>query len=220
MKEVKIITKNHLKTKRNYLGRMLDSKIKCMNEASRYGKNYWDGKRKYGYGGYKYIEGFQTPIAQKIIKNFNLTNKSRIIDLGCGKGFLLYEIKKILPNIDIVGLDISRYAKRNGKKEIKNFIKIHNLETKLPFKKKYFDLAITINSFHNLKINHLELAIKEMIRISKNQYLAVESYRNNKELFNLQCWALTCQSFFKKSEWKWLLQKFKFKGIYEFIYFN
>ena len=48
MKEVKIITKNHLKTKRNYLGRMLDSKIKCMNEASRYGKNYWDGKRKYG----------------------------------------------------------------------------------------------------------------------------------------------------------------------------
>ncbi len=220
MKEIKIITKNHLRTKRNYLDRMLDEKVKCMNIASKYGREYWDGKRRYGYGGYKFIKGFQTPVALKIIKNFKLTNKSRIIDIGCGKGFLIYEIKKILPGIEIVGLDISKYAKSKSKNEIKEFIKIHKAEKRLPFKSKYFDLAISINCFHNLQINHLKIAITELTRVSKKQYIAVESYRNNKELFNLQCWALTCQSFFNKNEWKWILNENNYNGFYEFIYFT
>ena len=191
MKQVKIITENHLKTKRNYIERMINEKVKCMIEAKKYGKNYWDGKRKYGYGGYRFIEGYQTPVALKIIKKFKLTNNSKIIDIGCGKGFLLYEIKKILPGIKIVGIDLSEYAKLNSKEEVKNYIKIQKAQSKLTYKKNFFDLAITINCFHNLKINELEIALKELIRISKQQYLAVESYRNDRELFNLQCWALT-----------------------------
>jgi len=220
MKQVKIITENHLKTKRNYIERMVNEKVKCMVEAKKYGKNYWDGKRKYGYGGYKFIEGYQTPVALKLIKKFKLTNNSKIIDIGCGKGFLLYEIKKILPGIKIAGIDLSKYAKLNSKEEVKNYIQIYKAQKKLAYKKKFFDLAISINCFHNLKINELEIALQELIRISKQQYLAVESYRNEKELFNLQCWALTCQSFFCKSEWEWLLKKNKFNGLYEFIYFT
>ena len=220
MKNVKIITSNHLRTKRNYIERMINKKVKCMIEAKKYGKNYWDGNRKYGYGGYKFIEGYQTPVALKLIKKFKLTNDSKIIDIGCGKGFLLYEIKKILPGIEIVGLDISRYAKLNAKKEIKNYIKIYKAQRKLPYNNKSFDLAISINCFHNLQIDEVEIALRELIRISKKQYLAVESYRNEKEIFNLQCWALTCQSFFNKKEWMWILNKNKYKGLYEFIYFN
>ena len=94
LKETKIITKLHLSTKRNYIDRMLNQKIKCMGEAKKYSKNYWDGPRKYGYGGYKYIPGRWQPVAKKIIKNFKLNNKSKILDVGCGKGFLLVEIKK------------------------------------------------------------------------------------------------------------------------------
>ena len=119
MKNVKIITSNHLKTKRNYIERMINEKVKCMIEAKKYGKNYWDGNRKYGYGGYKFIDGYQTPVALKLIKKFKLTNNSKIIDIGCGKGFLLYEIKKILPGIKIEGIDVSRYAKLYAKKEVK-----------------------------------------------------------------------------------------------------
>tara|TARA_Y100000590_G_scaffold453511_1_gene598682 strand:+ start:134 stop:796 length:663 start_codon:yes stop_codon:yes gene_type:complete len=220
MKKINIITNNHLKTKRNYIQRMVNNKVKCMSVAKKYGKDYWDGKRKYGYGGYKYINGYLAPVAKKLIKIFKLSNNSKIIDIGCGKGFLLYEIKKILPNIKIVGLDISRYAKKNAKKEIKKQIRICNVKNKLPFSYKSFDLAISINCFHNLKIHHLEFALNEIIRISNQQYISVESYRNNLELFNLQCWALTCESFFSKSEWEWLFKKNKFKGFYEFIYFN
>ena len=94
-KELKIITKIHNSTKRNYLERMVNSKVKCMLEAKKYEKNYWDGPRKFGYGGYSYIPGRLTPVAKKLIKKFKLNNKSKILDFGCGKGYLLYEIKTL-----------------------------------------------------------------------------------------------------------------------------
>ena len=116
MKQVELVTKLHKKTKRNYINRMLNDKVNCMKEAKKYSKNYWDGDRKYGYGGYKYIPGRWGPVAKKIIEKYKLNNDSRILDVGCGKGFLLYEIKKILPRIDIYGIDISKYALKSIKK--------------------------------------------------------------------------------------------------------
>lgn len=219
-KELKFISKLHTSTKRNYIERMINNKIYCMKVAKRYGKDYWDGKREYGYGGYKYIKDRWKPVAEKIIIKYKLSNKSKILDLGCGKGFLLFEIKKLLPDISITGIDISVYGKNNAKKEIKKYIKIFDIRNKLPFRKKEFDLIISINTLHNLEINKLRLALTEIDRTSKNSYICVESYRNNTELFNLQCWALTCESFFSKTEWKWLFKDLKYVGDYEFIYFS
>ncbi len=219
-KELIFLRSNHISTKRNYLERMNDNKIVCMIEAKKYGKNYWDGKRRFGYGGYKYIPNRLTKIAKRIIKKFNLTNKSKILDVGCGKGYLLYEIKKIIPYAKIIGIDSSSYAIKNAKKEIKKNIFLCRAEQKYPFKRKYFDLAISFGCFHNLEINNLKKALNEIQRVSKNTYIMVESYRNENELFNLQCWALTCESFFSKKEWKWLFKEFKYNRNYEFIYFQ
>ena len=199
---------------------MSDDKILCMKEAKKYGKNYWDGQRKFGYGGYKFIEGRWYDIAKKIIKKFKLNENSKILDLGCGKGFLLYEIKKIIPNCKIVGLDISNYAIKNSKEEIKSFLFVHDIKKKIPFKKNYFNLALSFGCLHNLEINDLEFSISEINRVSKKSYIMVESYRNEAELFNLQCWALTCESFFSKKEWIWLFKKFNYNQHYEFIYFT
>ena len=99
--------------------RMNNSKVDCMIEAKKYGKNYWDGNRKFGYGGYKYIPGRWDKIAKKIIKKFKLNNNSKILDVGCGNGYLLFEIKKLLPKARIVGFDSSKFAIKNSKKEIK-----------------------------------------------------------------------------------------------------
>ena len=220
LKEFNLMTNNHQKTKRNYISRMINSKAKCMVEAKKYGKNYWDGPRKFGYGGYKYIPGRWKDVAKKLIKKFKLTNNSRILDIGCGKAFMLYEIKKILPKIYIKGFDISKYAIKNAPIEIRKELFIHKAQSKYPFKSKMFDLAISTGCFHNLKINELKIAFKEIQRVSKKSYVMVESYRNEKELFNLQCWALTCESFFSKNEWLWLFKEFEFKNFYEFIYFE
>ena len=218
-KLVNYVTSLHKSTKRNYLERMCDEKVHCMDVAKEFEKDYWDGDRRYGYGGYKYIEGRGKSVAESLIKNYNLTNHSSILDIGCGKGFLLYEIKLLLPDINISGIDISTYGVKNSKEEVRDKIKVFDVKNKLPFKDKQFDLSFSLNCIHNLKIFDLGLALSEMQRVSKKSYLLVDSIRSSEELFNLQCWALTCQSFYTPEEWVWLFDNNKFTGDYEFIYF-
>ena len=213
------ITFNHKKTFRDYLERMNNDKINSMIIAKKYGYDYWDGDRKYGYGGYKYIEGYHTILAKKLIKDYSLNSKSKILDVGCGKGFLLYEIKKIIKNVKVYGLDISSYAKKKSKNEIKNKIKICDINNKLNFKNKFFDLVISINTLHNLKLKNLFQCLNEIERVGKKKFISVESYRNEKEQFNLQCWALTAETIMDTQSWEWLFVKSGYSGDYEFIYF-
>lgn len=218
--KLNLITENHLKTKRNYLKRANDEKIKCMKIAKKFSKDYWDGNRKYGYGGYTYIEGYYEKVAKKIINKYSLTNSSKILDIGCGKGFLLFEIKKILNNITVVGIDISKYAKLNAKKEIKQFIQIVDARKKLNYHDKFFDLAISINTLHNFSLSDVHNCLKEMERVSRSKFICVESYRNEKEQFNVQCWALTAETIIDTKSWIWMFNKAEYSGDYEFIFFE
>ena len=214
------ITPNHTKTKRNYLERMINEKVKCMKVAKKYSFDYWDGDRKYGYGGFNYIAGYNETLAKNIIKTYHLTNKSKVLDVGCGKGFLMYEIKKILKNINITGIDISKHAKSNTINEIKKNIKIHDARKKLKFKNDFFDLVISINTLHNFKISEINSCLSEFERVGKSKFICVESYRNDMEQFNLQCWALTAETLVDTSSWKWLFKNSGYSGDYEFIYFR
>mgnify|MGYP006179972357 FL=1 len=220
MKEQKVFTQFHKKTKRDYIGRMMNGKIHSMTKARKFEKEYWDGPRRYGYGGYKFIPGLITPMAKRIIKIYKLNNSSKVLDAGCGKGFLLFEIKRLLPGIYIRGFDISKYGLKNSKKEIKKHLMIGDIKKKFSYKSKFFDLVLSFNCLHNLEIFELEKSLKEIERVGKKFFIVVESYRNSKELFNLQCWALTANAFFSKNEWIWLFKKFKYTGDYEFIYFE
>lgn len=220
MKLRNFINTLHNSTKRNYLERMNNNKVHCMKISSKFGKQYWDGPRKFGYGGYKYLPGRWKPVAKKLIQTYNLKAGSKILDVGCGKGFLLKEMLLIEPGLKVFGTDISSYAlKFIDKKLKKNFI-LHDCKKKLPFKKNQFDLVISLATLHNLDIYDLEVALQNINRVGKKKYIMVESYRSFKELFNLECWALTCRSFFSKKEWIWLFKKFKYHGDYEFIYFK
>ena len=219
-KLVNFVTPLHKSTQRAYIDRMNDDKINCMLKAKEYGSDYWDGNRRFGYGGYKYIPGRWKGVAELLIKNYNLNNDCKLLDIGCGKAFLLYEIKLLLPGIKIVGIDISKYGITNAKKEVANFLFIHKAQDTYPFKDNEFDLVISLGCFHNLRIFELEKALREMQRVGKKGYIMLESYRNEKELFNLQCWALTCESFFDSKEWEWIYNHFGYMGDYEFIYFE
>jgi len=214
------VTSLHTSTKRDYLARMIDDKAHCMEIAKQYGKDYWDGDRRYGYGGYQYMPGRWKPVAEKLIKTYSLNSKSKVLDIGCGKGYLLYEMKLLIPDLDIVGIDSSDYGLENAKEEVKSFISKCKAESKLSYEDKEFDLVISLGTFHNLRISELKIALSEMDRVGRQGYLMLESYRNEKELFNLQCWALTAESFFDKDEWIWLYNNFGYRGDYEFIYFE
>lgn len=219
-KELKIVSSVHKSTKREYLPRMMDDKINCMTVARKYGFDYWDGDRKYGYGGYKYMPGRWKPVAEKLIEHYKLPKNAKILDVGCGKAFLLYELSLLLPEATIVGFDLSEYAINNSKEEIRDKLFVHKAQDKYPFKDKEFDLVISLTTLHNLYIFDLKKALKEMERVAKDKFLVVESYRNDAELFNLECWALTAECFFTPEEWVWLFKEFGYSGDYEFIYFE
>jgi len=219
-KLLKIVTPLHESTKRDYLARMVDDKVHCMKVAKCYEKDYWDGDRRYGYGGYKYMPGRWKPVAEALVNEYGLNADSKILDMGCGKGFLLYELKLLIPELEITGIDISEHGLTNAKEEVKQYLFQHKIQAPLPFGNQEFDLVISLGTFHNLRLFELKTALTEMQRVGKHGYLMLESYRNEQELFNLQCWALTAETFLDSSEWIWLYRHFGYTGDYEFIYFQ
>ena len=221
--EIDFMSALHKSTERDYLGRVNDvdyPKAKAAKLAKKFSYDYWDGDRRICYGGYKYIEGRWEKVASALVKHYKLNDKVKILDIGCGKGYLLYDFLKVLPNAEIYGLDISNYAIENSKDEIRPFLKLGSA-TNLPWEDNFFDLVISINTLHCLHSFDLEKALKEMERVGKSsKYLCVESYRNEIEKANLLYWQVTCEAFNTPEEWMWWFKLTGYNGDHSFIYFD
>lgn len=179
--------------------------------AKQFGKEYFDGDRLYGYGGYRY-DGRWKAVAKRMIEFYGLTDKDSILDIGCGKGFLLHDFREALPGARVAGIDISSYALEHTMEDIKPFVQVGNA-VKLPFPDKSFDLVISINVVHNLKDDECRRAIREMERVSRRyKYLQVDSYRNPEEKEKLEMWQLTAELIYDTEEWKKLFREVGYTG--------
>jgi len=214
-----VITPLHRKTERDYIGRMEDDKVYCMIKAKEYEFDYWDGDRRYGYGGYKY-DGRWKVVAENLIEIYGLKTNVKILDVGCGKAYVLYELKKLLPEAEISGFDISRHGIGDAPEEIRDSLFCYRAQDPYPWGDDYFDLVMSLGCLHNLRIFDLRTALSEIERVGIHKFIWVESYRNEEELFNLQCWALTCEAFFDTAAWIWLYEHYGYTGDYEFLYFE
>lgn len=220
MAHIDFLSAIHKSTKRDYLGRVNEyPKAEAIKKSKSYDRDYWDGDRKFGYGGYRY-DGRWQKVAKAMVDHYGLKAADRILDVGCGKGFLLYDFTQVVPGIEVRGIDISGYAVRNAKEEVRPFLDIGSA-TSLPYKDKNFDLVISINTLHNLYCYDLIKALEEIERVGKkNKYIVVESYRNEEEKVNLMYWVLTGECFFAPNEWKWFYDLAGYKGDHSFIYFE
>ena len=223
MAEIDFMTLQHKTTHRDYLGRVNDPefpKPKAAEIAKKFDFDYWDGDRKICYGGYNYIEGRWEKVVRAIVNHYPLPRNPKVLEIGCGKGFLLYDFLKIVPSAEIYGIDISKYAIDNSKPEIRDRLLVGNA-TNLPWADKTFDLVISITTLHNLHAYDLEVALQEMERVGKqHKYLCVESYRNEIEKANLLYWQVTCEAFNTPEEWQWWFKKTHYSGDYSFIFFE
>jgi SAM-dependent methyltransferase len=210
----------HSSTKRDYVARVVEfDKAACAAIASKFGQEYWDGERQYGYGGYRY-DGRWRPIAQQLVEHYGLEPGMRILDVGCGKGYLLYEFTQVVPGLEIAGIDVSAYGIEHAKDEIRPFLQVGDAAS-LPFAGRSFDLVVSLATLHNLSMEKLWAALAEIERVGREQkYVMVESYRNEAEKANLLYWQLTCKSFYSVEDWEWLYRKVGYTGDYGFIFFE
>lgn len=220
MAYIDLLSEIHKSTKRDYIGRVLnDDKAICAKIAKQYGYDYWDGDRKFGYGGYKY-DGRWKKVAQEMVDRYKLCPGQKVLDIGCGMAHLLYELTQAVPGLEVRGIDISEYALEHAKEEIRDRLRWGEAQH-LPYADGEFDLVISLTTLHNLKIYELKKAIQEINRVSKeNSYIVVESFRNEEEKVNMLYWQLTCASFYSVEEWEWLYEEWEYKGDYSFIFFE
>ena len=186
--------------------------------ARQFGKEYFDGTRNQGYGGYSYHPKFWQPVVKRMQKYYRLNSKSRILDIGCGKGFLMHDFRTLIPGITVVGLDISKYAVESAMEDIKPFIQLGNAK-KLLFADKTFDLVIAINTIHNLPLEDCFKALQEIERVSrKHKFVINDAYGNEEERQKLLKWNLTAITILSKINWKELFKLAGYTG--DFFWFT
>ena len=213
IKEINLL-KKYPKTKRDLSKRGNEKTEEDRIIARRFDKEFFDGDRKNGYGGYYYNSKFWTEVVKDLNNFYKLKNGSKILDIGCGKGFMLFDFMKLNPNFVLEGIDISDYAITNAVPEVKKFLKVEDAKS-LPYEDNSFDLVISINTTHNLEINQCKKALSEMERVSrKDKYLIVDAYSNEIEKDRIFAWNLTAKTILSTNEWISLFEEAGYTGHY------
>lgn len=218
---LELVQSLHASTARDYVGRVVnDDKAACAEVAARFGAEYWDGERRYGYGGYRY-DGRWRPLAAKLAERYALRAGARVLDVGCGKGYLLYELTQVVPGLEVRGLDVSAYALAHAREEVRDALDL-GTAAQLPYDDASFDLVVSLGTLHNFALPELWSALEEIERVGRgpNKYVMVESYRDEREKMNLLYWQLTCKSFYAVTDWEWLYARVGYRGDYDFIFFT
>jgi SAM-dependent methyltransferase len=182
--------------------------------ARRFGKQFFDGDRKYGYGGFSYHPQFWEPVIPAFRDYYNLTAESKVLDVGCAKGFMLYDFKRLIPGITVAGIDISQYAIENAKGEIKDFVRVADARD-LPFENNSFDLVVSIATLHNLDRDDCKKSLREIERVSRGgKFVTVDAYRDEEEKKRMDMWNLTALTYMHTDKWKQFFEEAGYTGDY------
>lgn len=200
------------KAKRNVKAR-LGNKEENRRIALQFGREYFDGTREQGYGGYRY-DGRWLPIAEDIIRHFALKPGDRVLDVGCGKGFLVKDLMKVCPGLEAFGLDISEYALRHCEPETVGRLHLGSAVS-LPFPDNSFQAVISINTVHNLERQDCVRALREFECLAPGKgYIQVDAYRNEAERQVFEDWMLTARTYGKPEDWVAILDEAGYTGDY------
>lgn len=189
-----------------------------LNRSKTFDKNYFDGSRQEGYGGYSYDKKYWYKVAQDIVDYYKLKSGDRVLEVGCAKGFLLHDLLQVLPGLRVKGIDISEYAVSQALPDVRGNILVCDAVS-LPFEDKSFDLVISINTLSELSTETCKKAIYEIGRVSKDRsFITLNSWRNKRERDQLQKWNLTALSNYSIPEWKMILSEVGYKGDFYWFF--
>lgn len=205
---------NYPRTKRNVEERGNEKTPEDRAIARKFGKEFFDGDRKTGYGGFNYMPRFWQPVIPTFQKHWNLKAGDSVLDIGCAKGFMLYDFTLAIPGIKVAGIDVSKYAIENAKPEVKDFLKVADARD-LPFEDKSFDVVISVTTIHNLEYDECITALKEIERVSRRgSFITVDAYRDEEEKRRMNAWNLTAKTVLHVDEWREMFAKAGYTGDY------
>jgi len=186
--------------------------------ARKFDKEYYDGDRLSGYGGYNYNSRFWTDTVAHIVDFYQLTNNSKVLDIGCAKGYMMHDLSLLIPAAEIKGVDISQYAKEHAIDSMQENIVVSNANN-LPFPDDYFDLVIAINTLHNLPLIDCKQAFREINRVTNNNsFVMNDAWRDDKGKQSMLNWNLTALTYMSCDDWEELFKEVDYKGDYYWFF--
>jgi ubiquinone/menaquinone biosynthesis C-methylase UbiE len=201
------------KSKRNVAERGAAKTPETIAKSREYGFDYFDGSRDYGYGGFRY-DGRWVPIAEDIVKHFDLKAGDRVLDVGCAKGFLVKDLLKVCPGLEVFGLDISEYALLHCEPEVVGRLHLGSADH-LPFPDGAFDAVLAINTIHNLERPDVKRALQEIERLAPGKgFVQVDSYRTPEQKEVFESWVLTAKFHDYPAGWIDLFREAGYTGDY------
>ncbi|MES2963871.1 MAG: class I SAM-dependent methyltransferase [Bdellovibrionota bacterium] len=208
------LMKDYPRSARDVVARGAEKTEEDRRIARRFGREFFDGERRHGYGGFEYHPRFWEPVIPAFQKHFALTGESSVLDGGCAKGFMLYDLSRMIPGIHVAGIDVSSYAIENAKEEVRAFVKVGDVR-EMPFESDSVDVVFSINTLHNLELQDLERALREIERVQRRgSFITVDAYRNDAEQERMNAWNLTAKTVLHVDGWKNLFTKVGYTGDY------
>jgi SAM-dependent methyltransferase len=182
--------------------------------ARRFGPEFFDGDRLHGYGGYAYHPRFWTETVSRFRDHYRLAHDTAVLDVGCAKGFMLYDFMRLSPRLRVAGIDISPYACANAPPEVQPYLQVGDARA-LPYADRSFDLVVSINTVHNLALAECKQALREIQRVSRGHaFIVVDAWRTEEERRRMQAWNLTALTYMHARDWEHLFAEVGYTGDY------
>ena len=208
------LLKDYPKTKRDIKTRGKTKTEEHRTIARKFGREFFDGSRDTGYGGVYYASRFWQPVVPLFKSHFRLDSESSVLDVGCAKGYFLYDLRLMIPGIKVEGVDISEYAINHSKAEIRDCVRVA-AATALPYEDDSFDIVTSITTVHNLERDELIIALQEIERVSRRgSFITVDAYHNEEERKAMEAWNLTAKTVLHVDDWKCLFEDAGYTGDY------
>lgn len=212
-KEIDLLI-NYPRTRRNVDGRGQEKTPEDQAIARQFGREFFDGDRRHGYGGFNYHARFWSPVVPTFRDHFGLGAGSSVLDVGCAKGFMLHDFAQLIPGLDVKGIDISSYAVENAIEDMRPHVQVGDAR-RLPFPDKSFDVVISINTIHNLERDDCARALAEIERVARRgAFVTVDAHRTPDERRRMMAWNLTARTIMSVEEWKRFFAEAGYSGDY------
>lgn len=205
---------NYPRTARNTKERGASKTEEDRAVARQFGKDFFDGERRHGYGGFSYNPRFWQPVIPTLQQHFGLGPASSVLDVGCAKGFMLHDLAAAIPGITAKGIDVSDYAIANAIEPVRPHVQVADAR-ELPFADKSFDVVISVNTVHNLDREDCGRALREIERVARRgAFITVDAYRNDEEKEAMFAWNLTARTIMSVEEWQAFFAEVGYTGDY------